>query len=95
MSTRIVPLILLLLLLLVLTQLVSGRGSVEHVATMRYQIAEQKAANDKARKENERLNAEVSDLKDGMDMVEEKARSELGMVKPNEIYVHVAPATKR
>ena len=63
MSTRIVPLILLLLLLLVLTQLVSGRGSVEHVATMRHQIAEQKAANDKARKENERLNAEVSDLK--------------------------------
>ena len=91
MSTRIVPLILLLLLLLVLTQLLSGRGSVEHVANMRQQITEQKAANDKARTENERLLAEVSDLKDGMDMVEEKARSELGMVKPNEIYVHVAP----
>ena len=95
MSTRIVPLILLLLLLLVLTQLMSGRGSVEHVAGMRKQIAEQKLANDKARMENDRLSAEVSDLKDGMDMVEEKARSELGMVKPNEIYVHVAPTTKR
>ncbi|WP_313298420.1 septum formation initiator family protein [Diaphorobacter sp.] len=92
MSTRIVPLILLLLLLLVLAQLLSGRGSVEHVSNLRAQIAEQKAANDKARKENDRLSAEVSDLKEGMDMVEEKARSELGMVKPNEIYVHVAPA---
>jgi Septum formation initiator len=94
MSTRVVPLILLLLLLLVMTQLLSGRGSVEHIASMRQQIAEQKAANDKARMENERLSAEVSDLKDGMDMVEEKARSELGMVKPNEIYVHVAASRR-
>ena len=94
MSTRIVPLILLLLLLLVLSQLLSGRGSIEHVSNMRQQIAEQKAANDKVRTENDRLSAEVSDLKEGMDMVEEKARSELGMVKPNEIYVHVAPSKR-
>ncbi len=94
MSNRIVPLTLLLLLLLVLTQLWSGRGSVEHVNNMRRQIAEQKAANDKVRMENDRLSAEVSDLKEGMDMVEEKARSELGMVKPNEIYVHVAPSKR-
>lgn len=94
MSSRIVPLILLLLLLLVQTQLWTGRGSVEHVANMREQIAEQKAANDKAKQENDRLNSEVNDLKAGLDMVEEKARSELGMVKPNEIYVHVAPAKR-
>jgi cell division protein FtsB len=30
------------------------------------------------------------DLKEGLEMVEEKARSELGMVKPNEIFVHVS-----
>ena len=90
MSTRIVPLILLLLLLLVQTQLWTGRGSVEHVANMRAQIAEQKSANDKARAENERLSSEVNDLKDGLSTVEEKARYELGMVKPNEIYIQVS-----
>ena len=46
---------------------------------------------DAARQANERLNSEVHDLKEGLDMVEEKARSELGMVKPNEVYVHYMP----
>jgi len=35
------------------------------------------------------LSAEVRDLKEGMEMVEEKARLELGMVRPNEILVQV------
>jgi cell division protein FtsB len=39
---------------------------------------------------NERLESEVRDLKEGLDMVEEKARGELGMVKPNEIFVQIA-----
>ena len=39
---------------------------------------------------NDRLAAEVRDLKEGLEMVEEKARLELGMVKSNEIYVHVS-----
>ena len=54
-------------------------------------LDEQIAANDRARQANERLNSEVHDLKEGLDMVEEKARSELGMVKPNEVYVHYMP----
>jgi cell division protein FtsB len=33
---------------------------------------------------------EIRDLKEGLEMVEEKARLELGMVKPNEIYIQVA-----
>jgi cell division protein FtsB len=43
--------------------------------------------NQKAQTDNERRSAEVRDLKEGLHMVEEKARSELGMVKPNEIFV--------
>ena len=54
-------------------------------------LQEQQAANDAARARNEQLVAEVSDLKDGLEMVEEKARAELGMIKPNEILVQVAP----
>lgn len=71
-----------------------GRGSVGHVEDMRRQIAAQQAANAQARQANEHLAAEVQDLKDGLEMVEEKARSELGMVKPGEIYVHVTPARR-
>ena len=40
---------------------------------------------------NERLASEVRDLKEGLEMVEEKARVELGMVKPDEILVQVSP----
>jgi cell division protein FtsB len=36
------------------------------------------------------LSAELHDLKDGLEMVEERARSEIGMVKPNEIFVQIA-----
>ena len=39
----------------------------------------------------EGLQAEVSDLKEGLEMVEEKARSELGMTKPDELLVVLTP----
>jgi cell division protein FtsB len=58
---------------------------------MQRQLAAQTAAHDQARQVNERLNSEVHDLKEGLDMVEEKARNELGMVKPNEVYVQYMP----
>lgn len=91
MATRIVPFALLLLLVAIHAQLWTGRGSVGNVQELRQQIAAQQAANARARLANEHLAAEVGDLKDGLGMVEEKARSELGMVKQGEIYVHVAP----
>ena len=52
-------------------------------------------ANAQARAVNEHLAAEVGDLKSGLEMVEEKARNELGMVKPGEIYVQVVRAPQR
>lgn len=91
MGSRIVPIVLLALLAALQTQLWSGRGSIPRVQEMQRQLAEQKAANTNASKAIARLTSEVSDLKEGLDMVEEKARSELGMVKPNEIYVQYMP----
>ena len=91
MGSRIVPVILLALLAALHAQLWLGRGSVPRVNEMQRQIVVQKAANDQARLVNERLTSEVQDLKEGLDMVEEKARSELGMVKPNEVYVQFTP----
>ena len=91
MGFRLVPVVLLALLAVLHAQLWLGRGSIPRVQEMQRQLDEQIAANDRARPANERLNSEVHDLKEGLDMVEEKARSELGMVKPNEVYVHYMP----
>lgn len=91
MVSRIVPVILLALLGIVHAQLWLGRGSLPRVHEMQREIKVQKAANDQARQANDRLTSEVHDLKEGLDMVEEKARSELGMVKPNEVYVQFTP----
>ncbi len=91
-STRIVPAVVLLAVLALLQgQLWVGRGSLPRVHEMQRQIAVQQTANAAASQANARLSSEVNDLKEGMDMVEEKARSELGMVKPNEIYVQYLP----
>lgn len=90
MGQRIVPAVLIALLLIFVGQLWLGRGSLPNVAHMQAQLAEQKKKNREAELANERLAAEVRDLKEGLDMVEEKARLELGMVKPNEIYVQVS-----
>lgn len=74
---------------MVQAQIWLGRGSVGDVAQMQRKLDEQKARNAVAQQANERLGAEVRDLQEGLEMVEEKARSELGMVKPNEIYVQI------
>lgn len=89
MGKRIVPAVLIALLLIVHAQLWFGRGSVPNVAQMQKKLEAQKAANAQAQQANDRLASEVRDLKEGLEMVEEKARSELGMVKPNEIFVNV------
>ena len=89
MNSRTVAALLIGLLAVVQAQLWLGRGSVVDVAQMQRRLEDQKARNAVAQEANERLGAEVRDLQEGLEMVEEKARSELGMVKPNEIYVHI------
>ena len=90
MANRIVPALLIALLAVVHAQLWFGRGSVGNVASLQRKLEEQKQRNAQAQQANERLASEVRDLKEGLEMVEEKARGELGMVKPNEIFVQVA-----
>lgn len=64
-----------------------GRGSVPQVMGMEQQLHEQRLANEAAKARNQRLAAEVSDLREGLEMVEETARRELGMVRPDEVLV--------
>lgn len=90
MGSRFVPAVLLALLAIVHAQLWFGRGSISNVTQLQQRLDAQKVQNAKSQLANERLAAEVRDLREGLEMVEEKARSELGMVKPNEVFVHLS-----
>ena len=90
MRSRIVPIVLLALLLILQWQLWTGRGSMRDVSQLEDKLAQQKEANARAALANDRLASEVRDLQEGLEMVEERARQELGMVKPNEILVQIA-----
>ena len=61
-----------------------GEGSLAHVAQLKQQIAEQKSENEKLLERNRVLTAEVIELKQGLETIEERARHELGMVKEGE-----------
>ena len=88
---RPIHMILIALLVVLQAQLWFGRGSLPDVMRLRQQLKEQKQHNPVAQLANERLGAELNDLKDGLEMVEERARAEIGMVKPNEIFVQIPP----
>ena len=90
MGNRLVPIVLITLLVILNVQLWFGRGSLPNVSRLEQDVQAQKASNEEARRTNEQLNAEVNDLKEGLNMVEERARQELGMVKANEIFVQIA-----
>jgi cell division protein FtsB len=87
MSSRFIPAILITLLVILHAQLWFGRGSLGHVGQMQAKLDGLQLKNAQSQRSNDQLSAEVRDLKEGLEMVEEKARYELGMVKPNEIFV--------
>jgi len=87
---RPVPIFLLTLQLVFQLQLWFGRGSIPDVWRLRQQYQTQLAQNIQTELKLDRMRAELRDLRDGMEMVEERARSEIGMVKPNEIFVQIA-----
>jgi cell division protein FtsB len=78
------------LLLLVHAELWFGKSGVARNSELGSKLREQLASNDATRARNLQLQAEVRDLKEGLEMVEEKARFELGMLKPDEILVQLS-----
>jgi cell division protein FtsB len=86
--------LLVTLMVLVHLGLWFGKGSVPHVWNQRSQLAALNAQNEQSQMRNQRMAAEVLDLKAGLEMIEEKARTELGMVRPDEVFVQVT-APKR
>ncbi|MCC5856897.1 MAG: cell division protein FtsB [Ectothiorhodospiraceae bacterium] len=78
------------LLLLLQVQLWSQDGGLPQVWQLRGALAEQEARNERLRQRNAALEAEVRDLKDGLEALEERARSELGMIREGEVFYQVA-----
>jgi cell division protein FtsB len=66
-----------------------GKGSWLRVWDLSRQIEKQKDGNAELKVRNDTLDAEVRDLKTGYAAIEERARSELGMVKQDEVFYQV------
>ncbi len=88
---KVLALVLALFLIAIQAQLWVGRGSIPYVAHLREEVSQAHAENDQARARNAQLQAELRDLREGLEMVEEKARFELGMIKADEVFVPVVP----
>jgi cell division protein FtsB len=86
---RWVSLILLFLILMWQYPLWLGKGSWIKVWELDRQVEAQKKINQQTKLRNAVLDAEVRDLKQGTEAVEERARSELGMIKPGESFFQV------
>jgi cell division protein FtsB len=68
-----------------------GKGGWLQVRELGRAVAAQNEANTQLKTRNEALDAEVRDLKTGVEAIEERARSELGMVRQDEVFFQVQP----
>lgn len=86
---RLLAITLAALLLLLQYPLWLGKGGLLRVWEMERQIEAQRETNARMQARNASLDAEVRDLKQGLEAIEERARSELGMIRRDEIFFQV------
>ena len=86
---RLLLLALVAVLALLQFRLWAGQGGHRSVAALQAQVQQQTRENEGLEQRNAALAAEVEDLKSGEAAVEERARSELGMIKPGETFYRV------
>lgn len=86
--------ILLILLVVLQYDLWVGKGSIQEVRQLESAIHLQEQENLRLKERNDALRAEVLDLKNGLEAIEERARTELGMIQNNETFFHVIEAKK-
>ena len=70
-----------------------GKGGWLAVRDLDRQVAMQREGNEKLKARNEALDADVRDLKTGSEAIEERARSELGMVRQDEVFFQLQGAS--
>ena len=91
-SMKLVTIALVALVALLQYPLWLGKGGWLRVWDIDQQVRAQRDTNQKLRARNAALDAEVRDLKQGLDAIEERARSELGMIRQDEIFFQVLDA---
>ena len=89
-SGRIVLLIAVLLVALLQYKLWWGESGYEDRVALQQRIEAQQVENIQLAERNRILSAEVYDLKNGMEAVEEHARLDLGLIKPHETFVQLS-----
>ena len=92
---RLIAAFLLLLLLGLQVRLWLGESGVPELWRLHREVNTQVDENQKLRERNDALEAEVRDLKEGTAAVEERARSELGMIKADEQLIFLAEPDKK
>jgi cell division protein FtsB len=91
---RFLAIVLVILIAAIQTPLWFGKGGWLRVWELDRQLDTQRASNEKLRARNAALDAEVRDLKTGYDAIEERARSELGMIRQDEVFYQVIEAPR-
>ncbi len=92
---RVVLAILLLILILLQLKMWFGEGGFSDARRLEQRVEEQVKENEALAQRNRELQAEVEDLRQGLGAVEERARSELGLIMENEEFYQVVPAEVR
>jgi len=83
--------ILIVVLILLQLKMWFGEGGFRDVQRLQQRVEEQALENEALAQRNRQLQADVEDLRQGLEAVEERARSELGMIKEDEEFYQVVP----
>ena len=86
---KIIALVLLVLLLWLQYKIWLQDGGIPEVLQLQQEVEQVKTEAQQLQDRNLSLDAEVKDLKKGLDAIEERARSEMGMIKEGEVYYQV------
>lgn len=91
---KILALVLLILLVWLQYKIWLQDGGIPEVLQLQQEVESVKTEVEKLEERNASLDAEVQDLKKGLDAIEERARSEMGMIKEGEVYYQVIDSNK-
>ena len=92
---RVLLAILLLVLVALQLKMWFGEGGYRDVQRLAQRVEQQARENETLAQRNRELQAEVEDLRQGLEAIEERARSELGLIKENEEFYQVVPGRER
>ncbi|WOH37345.1 cell division protein FtsB [Thalassotalea fonticola] len=88
---RLITAMLVLFLVLLQYRLWFGKNSVPDYLELKESVARQVDLNNKLKQRNKLIYADIDDLKNGLQAVEERARNELGMIKDGETFFRIIP----